>query len=256
MLRGLFRGRPRRHAAFHRQHRHLLGLAQQRHGEDVGVGLLDAAVPRHQDVAADRFRHFRRHDQHRTPALEQRGLERRHARVLRRASRAAEHDQIEDPAVAAEEGIVGGVRHRPAKGQGGRFLHPRRHLMGLHEALERLARLLGGLGVEGAGERQARDRLQRHIGPRHGPDGKPFQVAVEALRHQPGGFQHRRHGVVVFGRNQDGLHGVAPLSRHVLRQFSPIVANSKRDAAPATSLADAAPDATPRPTRCVRSRPS
>src|ERR1700693_4320679 len=34
-------------------------------------------------------------------------------------------------------------------------------------------------------------------------------VAAEALRDQPRGLQHRGHRGMVFGRNQDRLHGAA-----------------------------------------------
>ncbi len=36
---------------------------------------------------------------------------------------------------------------------------------------------------------------------------KALHVAAEALRDEPRGLQHRGHRGMVFGRNQDGLHG-------------------------------------------------
>jgi hypothetical protein len=45
-----------------------------------------------------------------------------------------------------------------------------------------------------------------------GPDREPFHVAVEGLCDQPCRLQHGLHGVVILGRDQDGLHDAAPFN--------------------------------------------
>ena len=213
--RGLLARGARRRSAFHRQDRHLLGEAQQRNCEGVGARLLGAVVPGDQHVVADAARHGRRHDQGRAAAVEQRRLQRRHAGILRRAPGPAERDQVEHPAVAADEGVVARLRVRPAVGKAAGLRAGARHAMLLHEGFEHAARLGGELGVVliGARDRQAAHRLDRHIGRGRGMHREALDVAVEDARDQPGGFENRRHGVVILGRDQNGLHAGAIRSR-------------------------------------------
>jgi hypothetical protein len=81
--------------------------------------------------------------------------------------------------------------------------------MGLHEGFELGACLRRAVSVECAGDRQTADRLDRHIGRERRPDREAFHVAVEFAGNQPGGFENRRHRVVILGRYQNGLHAGA-----------------------------------------------
>ncbi|MEI9806030.1 MAG: hypothetical protein WDN48_18680 [Pseudolabrys sp.] len=143
------------------------------------------------------------------PAFEQRSFERRHSWIFRFGPGAAEHDQVEHPPTAADIVVVGNVLAQPAIGEAGWLLRAFRHGMRFHEAFELGARLFGGIDVEGAGNGHAADGIDRHIGAESWTDRKSFDVAVQFARDQPGGFVHRRHAVVVLGRDQDGFHGEA-----------------------------------------------
>ena len=81
--------------------------------------------------------------------------------------------------------------------------------MGLHESFELGACLRRAVGVECARDRQAADGLDRHVGAWRRADREAFHVAAEFASHQPGGLENRRHGVVVFGGDQYGLHNGA-----------------------------------------------
>src|ERR1019366_9615576 len=99
----------------------------------------------------------------RPAASEQRGFQWRHAGILRLGPWSAEHDQIEDAAVAADEGIVRKLLPRPAIGKDRRPGNARRHAMGLHEGFELGACLRRAVTVEGARDPQTADRLDPRI---------------------------------------------------------------------------------------------
>ena len=103
------------------------------------------------------------------------------------APRPPEHDEIEHAAVAADEAHPRPPPARPAIGKraagspvacGTPFA-----CMKASNAALRVAR---GVAVKGAGDRQAADRLDRHIGAGRGAHREAFDIAVEGARHQPG----------------------------------------------------------------------
>jgi hypothetical protein len=206
VARGLFSRRPGERAAFHRQHRHLVGKTQQWEREGIGAGLLRAAIPSDQDVASKAARRGRRGYQDRAAAVEQCRFQRRHSGILRIGPRPPEHDQIEITTVVSDEGILRRLRPRPAVRIGGRLLVGLRHPLARHESFELGARLIGGIAFESARDRQAADRLDGYIGPRRRANREAFHVAVELAGNQPGGLQDRRHGIVIFGRYQQRFH--------------------------------------------------
>ena len=95
-------------AALHRQDGDPLGLLEQRHRQRSGARLLGAAIPCDQDIGAELARRHRRSQQHRPAALEQAGLERPDVQSDRLRLGPAHDDDVEHPAVAADEAFTFG----------------------------------------------------------------------------------------------------------------------------------------------------
>ena len=93
--------------AFDRQHDDPLGLAQEGLGEGDRAGRLGRSVPGDHDRIAQRARRGRRRDEEGPPGLEQHGLERRHRGHRLARDRASENDEVEDAAMARQEGVPG-----------------------------------------------------------------------------------------------------------------------------------------------------
>ena len=157
-----------------------------------GVGGLRAAVPGDDDLVADILDRRGRHQQDRTAAVEEGGLDRRHARMTGAAARPAEHGEIEDARVGADEFVAGEKVLLPA--EAGEGAAGPGDAAGEHGVLEAMAGRVGHL--------LPRDRVE----PRHDAemqvggigrdlvdaDGDAFDIAVEAPRDARGPCRSRR----------------------------------------------------------------
>ena len=198
--------------AFDRQHMHLLRRRQEGHGQGDGPRAFGAAVPGDDHGLADLPRRRRWRQHYRPAGIEQRGLQHRDRRRRRAVHWPADDDRIEQAAAAPDRAFAGaflqppsgadnlGIRHRIA--QADAFV--------ADEFLERLARLLGpmpGLALDALRCRERRAhalRTEQHIDRRQQIEA--FDIAVEPLRHQIGGLEHRGQDGALLDRHQNVLH--------------------------------------------------
>jgi hypothetical protein len=143
------------------------------------------------------------------PALEQRRLERDHARVVGVRARPPDDRDVEDAAVAADEAVALELRLEPPVRRAAPLDALARDAVRLHGALELPARagrhLLPGFLVED--RRHADDDVDRHHVGDVGPDGEAFDVGLEAPGEEHGGIGDGLEEDVLLDRDEDVLHG-------------------------------------------------
>src|SRR5271166_4347648 len=117
-----------------------------------------------------------------------------------------------------------------------------------HESLEHAAGLLCHLRIMLLDlDRQGNLGIQR-IDFDHGREqGEPFEVAVEPSRKENRALQYRGRKVVLFGGNENGLHGRTPSSdvsrfRIIVRKSGKSASKSANKSANKSATCEAAPD--------------
>src|SRR5260221_7578584 len=216
------------HAAFDADHLDVLRLQKKRHGKGGGARRFTAAVPRHDDGAADRVAVAERRHQHRPTAFEQRVLERRlgEGGELRRL---LDHDEVEDAAKGADNGILPPLLLAPFGGRPD-FAgagDADRHVLRGHELAKDAARLLATLlplALKGAVDFR-RDREPHLAAEDDGVFGgdcvQADDMAVETPRHAECGGDHRTR-IAIGDDCQNRFHRQSPvrLCRSLSRRLS------------------------------------